>query len=90
MCENFKIDIINKYLSQHNYYKKEYEKLDVFIRYHKLRCSECDTLLSYKFFDKDMCGKCFCIYFEKRLKKFIYSFPIILLTLIIFLFYFIF
>jgi len=86
MCENFKKDIINKYLNECNHYKKEYEKLDLFIRWHNLRCSDCDVLINWKFFN-DKCPICFYKKTGKLLINIIYYFPPIAFLLVLLLFY---
>lgn len=57
MCNRFKRDIINRYLSECNQYKQQYEILDQFIRSHNLRCVDCEVLLYHnKYYMMD--GRC--------------------------------
>ena len=67
-CNRFKRDIVNRYLTEHNHYKKQYQILDDFIRANNLRCIDCDMLLhknNFRFIE-NRCTACGC----KRIVKF--------------------
>ena len=92
-CNYFKRDIINRYLSEHNHYKEQYDILDKFIRSHNLRCVDCDILLynnTYKIISNrcNPCGfKTIVKFWYDHKNKFIfireYSETIIFLSIII-------